>query len=171
MMLPVPGGITGSAIRHQQVSLTKLPPKRSILATAPPAFAPRRPHARTSRSEQRPGAFARPSQSAASASHSVSEKCGLPSATSPTSGVSALLSSAQVSASASAVTTTCRSRLFASMAAASVGASGVTPATWNIGAAEVVAKAAPKAFRSSCEVPELSRPQMTGISFVAILPR
>ncbi len=144
-----PGGTTGSAERAPAGIGDRHAPKRSSVATWPAAVAcscTARPQV-TTRAVS--GWRWRPAQSSARRASSVAEQCGLPRATRLTSAESAPFSSHQLSSRSARLTRSSRVGAWPPRALATSGASGVTPAIWNMGAAEVVAKAAPKALRSS----------------------
>ena len=148
---------------HQQVSVIRFTPKASSTAISPLARAcsfTARPRVST---VWVPGWRWRPCSKRASAWHSVAEKCGLPRATKSTADSAELLSSRQHCCKSCRLTLKlCKGALPPSAVVAS-GASGVAPTIWNMGAALLVAKAAPKAFRSSLLSAAFCSPQSTGI--------
>ena len=106
----------------------------------------------------------RPPSAAASARHSASDACGLPIATSSTaSGPSFRLSHAAAMSARVSVA-------WSASAAAAPAASGVTPSTCSIGAAEVVPKAAQSAFRSSRVGRADASPRRSGMRSGAFCP-
>ncbi|MNP23119.1 hypothetical protein D3C76_1158170 [compost metagenome] len=163
-------GITGSPSMHQQVSVTSVAPKVSMTSMYPASRAcsnTARPQVMASTTS---GCLTRSRHSCAKRANSLSEKCGLPSETTSTRLSLALLSSRQLTSRSSRRMVATGSGVSGSSTCAGSSASGVTPAMWNSGAADVVANAAPKAFKSSRSGWRCSRPNISGIRLPASAP-
>ncbi len=116
-----------------------------------------------------PSATWRPAISPASRSNSVSEKCGVPSATIETGPSPAGDSAARASSSILAVTATVSAGSAPPVADSISGASGVTPTAWKSAIPPEAAPAAAMAFKLSAGVSP-GRPVITGTRAPAIRP-